>query len=1273
MTKNPQTPPAPPETKGGSLADFYSTNGITWGAADLFMVGEHNAQNRVAEFLGILRTISHPDGRPALRTIVVMLPPFEKEPAAYLTELRAAFPAAVEALRGRSATADEVRIAFANIFCQRSDTLDAASLIALTGQLAPNSAAIITHAALYRAAGVGPNGYGVTVPDDIWTPHLRSLIQDLEIRAVEMEAYVVVDAGSFLPWRKENLDALMTLDSCVTGTSDSGRSPLTIVDEVQRWTALAAEGNLGTMTAEIEAIDGLSNRRKALVRLQMLSSAGLGLEVKKEIESRPDLTANLDPETALKVAVLANDCGAHSTAEELLSRAADGLQSQEDVELALNVADDIGNSKLFATFERKLSLLFPASNGLRRHRLFSQLQVRNYEAAATLFDPPRSDSDRESRDYFHDLSECLNETRDADVEAELKRLSDRYPSRHANSLRACARYLEARGQRGQAVMMLVNGAADKSLSGDRAIAGLALDMIERGLLLLDPQIENDIVFKIVKWVAVKLAGSPQDGALRSRIAKLTSPEVLGSNGLPMIAAVVVSLFAKPITPRPTRPVNEWPRACSPEELEVLLERGMRFLAEQRPIVIGKRVFPSESLNVSAGSALAGLSRLVEHMGRNIAEDGDVQTMEACVAIAGAIAPLSAEPNGDLLVLRLAALSLTTAGRVQRARDLAEQALNIAREDPLRQRHAWFVFADVYARQGNLGEALIALACCSVADPTPSWDQVWYETLLLLRIFRDLGMIPLALPLIEPARRALIEMRAPSHYSFRLETTELQMRLLELDAAKAPDRSQIAILVSDLDRNVRQIMEVHDEIEPVAALFANALRLADEQQVSVPESSSSLLTEILTLVSSTSRGLIEATAVIRPSVGQLVPLVHRMEQARYAEDVGFDVRHLVIVARRVLARSLDMNVEDAIYASEVLTDQAMAVSLVESQPRFLSDDRARPANAARALSKLGISVVTLANTDAGLVRTISSGGQAYGPIVESVSVFSKERLARWSENYPVSYKRVADVNEFYLSTDGIGVSELPDRSVVIASTDMQGFPPNLLNVACDLAGRTRRLASAPSLAWLDAKMREGQYKFDGRIAAWIPDAAPDGHLPTLAIVSERLHDSFVRHQVVLSNGASPPEGLAGAGMVIVAAHGGLADDARYFRVVTDDVDLAIASSTLSGSLSGVGVVVLFVCSGGRLDKHPGGSTTVGLAKSLLNRGCGAVIAPPWPLDSSIPPYWLPTFLAAWSNGESVLDACFEANERVRSIMGDDPAKYLAMSVYGNPMMRTSVRN
>jgi hypothetical protein len=78
--------------------------------------------------------------------------------------------------------------------------------------------------------------------------------------------------------------------------------------------------------------------------------------------------------------------------------------------------------------------------------------------------------------------------------------------------------------------------------------------------------------------------------------------------------------------------------------------------------------------------------------------------------------------------------------------------------------------------------------------------------------------------------------------------------------------------------------------------------------------------------------------------------------------------------------------------------------------------------------------------------------------------------------------------------------------------------------------------------------------------------------------------------------------------------------------------------------------------------------IGLTKQLLDQGCSAVIASPRPLHASVPAYWLPAFLDAWSSGRPVIDANFEANKAVEKAMGDFPAYCLAMSVFGNPLQK-----
>jgi hypothetical protein len=190
---------------------------------------------------------------------------------------------------------------------------------------------------------------------------------------------------------------------------------------------------------------------------------------------------------------------------------------------------------------------------------------------------------------------------------------------------------------------------------------------------------------------------------------------------------------------------------------------------------------------------------------------------------------------------------------------------------------------------------------------------------------------------------------------------------------------------------------------------------------------------------------------------------------------------------------------------------------------------------------------------------------------------------------------------------------------------------------------------------------------GDSVGWIPIATADGADQTLAIVADRLSTPLQDHGIKLDTNPAVPENFAGSELAIVAAHGGIIPEGRFFQVVADDANLKVTSADISRAVQNVGLVVLFVCSAGRFDKHPMADTTVGLAKELLDRGCSTVIASPWPLRASVPAYWLPAFLEAWAAGRPVIDANFEANKAVEKALGDSPAYCLAMTVFGDPLL------
>ncbi|MGI8508655.1 MAG: hypothetical protein ACR2MQ_04965 [Gemmatimonadaceae bacterium] len=755
--------------------------------------------------------------------------------------------------------------------------------------------------------------------------------------------------------------------------------------------------------------------------------------------------------------------------------------------------------------------------------------------------------------------------------------------------------------------------------------------------------------------------------------RLIALEVLGGRGLAIIAAVVVALAGRPV------PIDEGPSlrrratACDDEQLRELLRRGFDWVREERIVTLGRHVFPASKLPVSADEAILGLERLIEVQGTQLSDDDDVRAMEATLLLAMSIAPLCSDPDEDLALLRIALGKLALAGRVQRARDLAEQAFVGGQLPPRRARRAWFTFADCCQRLGDVRTALIAMACALAAKGEASWEQLWYESILVLRLFRDIGAVELARPLLDVARSAIARTGESPASRVRLETMELQLDLIDLHGVEARNGARLGDLIRRATINLEQVVVLEDELMPAVAVLGELLRLAADLHVAVPEAARDALQASLGRLRSRQRWFVELMSNPEPSVAQVLELAKQFEAARFSDDVAFDLRHLATVARRLLGTPAANDPAVAIYATELRSDQAIKLPAqppTNPQPAGLRTSLNSALEAAQRIGVGDLAVVMLATAKNGLRRVVVKNDRVPAVAIEPISVFSEERLFEWTRNFPYGYASAANPNVFFTSTEGIGLSDLPERAVIVASTELQPYPPNLFRVEDELAGRSRRLAAVPSLAWLDAA-RSREFQSDGRSVAWIPTAEPDEEFPTLAVLAEALDESFARFGISVSTGSTPPKDLAGAELLIVAAHGGVAEEHRFFRVVQDDVQQRMGSTTFARWLANVGAVVLFVCSAGRVDKHPHAGTTIGLAKQLLDNGCRAVIAPPWPLEISVPRYWLPAFLGAWTSGAPVIDACYLANVAVRTNLADEPIKDLAMTVYGDPLfVRTS---
>jgi hypothetical protein len=745
---------------------------------------------------------------------------------------------------------------------------------------------------------------------------------------------------------------------------------------------------------------------------------------------------------------------------------------------------------------------------------------------------------------------------------------------------------------------------------------------------------------------------------------------MGLRGLAILMSITLGLARKQHEPEPLADLGAWPKAASDNAILNFLDPTLRWMAKASPVMIGHIDLPKALVPSDTDSLVMGLLRFLER--QPIDEDRGYDLFKQILVCAVALAPHASMKDMDLSVLRLAAVRMALANRHQVARDYAETAMLLAGDVPRRARIAELCHGDVYARTNNLHEALIAACCGLTAEVTATPDQIWYESMLLFRIARDLGMTDDALAFLDAGRQALLQFGALGQYEIQIDTSALQLRVLQLSKHDDVDPSMLPGLLDDLVANARVVLSDDHQVGPVAIMLGQIVREARLAGLDVAPEALDVLAELTKRSDPSQRPVLEAALKAQPSTADVATLVQTIDSAHHVEDFAFDIRQIIVVAQRLL--STEQALADpavASFAVELLSD--LAILPPGASGPVLPREADRPlaqATAMAAAASLPVVFVGLSSEGALLHVTVGPD-ETTPPVREDKTVFDRSFFQKWVEEFPFKYGIDEDTfNLFHTSTALLGVSDLPQRAAIVASAVLQRIPPNILRIGEALAGEDRRLFMVPSMSWFEAA-RASPPRY-GKSSAWIStEATPEGSL-TLQIMADRLRDMLSDRGIDLDEEPAMPQRLAGSEVAIVAAHGGLLPGGFYFHVIANDATLKTAARRFAEAIRDTEVAILFICSGGRVDSHPMSNTTVGLAKYALEAGCKCVVASPWPLDSRVPSYWLPAFLAAWEAGKAVVDATFEANQAVKARFSPEPKDYLAMAVYGDGLRSRAPR-
>ncbi|KPF50530.1 hypothetical protein IP65_19675 [Novosphingobium sp. AAP1] len=1250
-----------------TLADLVARC-LQFGNADVFALGAQLSIKRLGEIAGYAFMMGDADGKPAASAVTLILPPAGGRTSEdMVAEVEDGLSRAWRQFdEDDERTAPFVANARKNLRIEQMENFEAVVLVARLARAEDREFLVVGEASLYRHPDAKLPTIEPCSVEDVWCAHLHRLMLGAEATAQKTGSYVALDIAEYFPSRATNMDLLQSAGD--VGLVSSDFTPRMSHDEVLGHVGAlydaAARGDVGAALAAIGKEDRMSELQNWMLRLVVHDRAGLRDQVHAMLDGFREVAADFDVRTLVSVARIAAENDRDDMAQALLEQALPDLRSETDLEQAAHAAHKTGRQPLVEAVREKLRRLHRGSELLRLDDASAAARDGDYATAAALLAGATDEANRERAKMFYILAEGVA-SHDFETPTALARaLCQQLPERASSIQYELIRSLERCGRRSDALELLLSG----DIVWTENWFSIAAGLVGRALVA-DPQIVTEDVMRMLLGICIEhLSQHPDDALARMSIADLLDSTRVGSVGIALLAFTAINgaSFSLVIEPEPKQSA----RLDDISRVSAILERILLWLAEQGDgvIITGRHHIPAEVLKENPDAVLDGLLRLADHFAPDASDETDATLMNHLAAAAVAVAPSAADADRDLAVIRGVALKLGLGGRPQHARDLAEQVLQLAGDRPERRRKALTTFADIYGRLGHTREALLTLAAAMALPMPQGLHEVWTEQTLLLRLARDVGLTDQALKLIGRLRLAIAEAGSPGGYDHRLNTLEIlaqdqKRRYGDKDAWSAEE------LLRAATANASAILDTGDEVLPITFMIKQLSDEAVEKSIAVPAETLKLLDKLIDRLAPAHRTLITAIAR-RPDLASVAAFTGPIQASRYNEDASYDLRLARVMSRRLARAAVaDGDPGAFAYAVETLATQGIgsrnSKGEVVAATRVLSDQKGALL-AAVSIAAYGLPVVGMVLDEQGLMTmTVSTDGTA-----ESLAVardtFDPSSLPAWRERYPYWYSDPKlDEPGFRASTERIGLPSLPERALIV-SGDMTNVPPNVLRVDGLLAGENRVIATTPSLGWLQSSLMNARVG-NGSAAAWIPVVESEAGTDVLELLRDEISDVLDGSSIRLDTTTRSPMALSGADLAIIGAHGGLAEPNRYFRSLSDDRDEPADLRLLNDALRGSRIALLFVCSGGRLDRHPESGGLVGIPNRLLDLGLDAVVAPAWPIPFNAPRPWLRAFLSEWYRGAPAIDACASANQAVAKASSHDLRRSLAMTLHGNPFI------
>jgi hypothetical protein len=654
-------------------------------------------------------------------------------------------------------------------------------------------------------------------------------------------------------------------------------------------------------------------------------------------------------------------------------------------------------------------------------------------------------------------------------------------------------------------------------------------------------------------------------------------------------------------------------------------------------------------------------------------------------------PTKEDPQ-DLRLVGIAVEVLADNHDLVSAFELAFQALAISTysQHKIAVRYAWGILAEAFLRARKYADALVCWNCAaSIVDEPILSDIALREVITLIHAMLGLQVWESADALLDIARvRFKLTGRGEiiPHYLLYLEAQVMLAQALGEGVAADKVASRAVALVGPVSEILRS-KRYGGVLRGIASVFSAVIRLCEMSGTSVPVQIRGAFDELMSAMGEPDASRYRALSLREISVRQLLEL-----GAMFAVDAQGEALNeswaLSVLGPRALTEAVKANSAiNALTSLELMTGHHVRAFRYRSEDTILTQfsKGRRDASAfdrwisalelfAQKFSETGEQIEAVGlDSENRLVRVTIHKGKLYGPIVEPRSVFDPSALDQWNRD---GFNRLRSLDRFspygydevQRVVSGLGLSSLSKgtATIVLQSGHAAIVPANLLVREDGFVGESP-VAVVPSLSWLKS-VRSSQRKATGKVAAWTAKPDANAAISALRIVNEYVHDWFLSVPTELRWRGEPdgPPDLA-----VVSAHGIVEANGPFFRMLKDEQERPMALGYLEKTLSGVGVVVLLVCSAGKVARSPFLNSSLSLPQRLLDGGCRAVVASPWPLDASKAGRWLELFVSVWREGFNVADAVYFANSELRR-QSAHPLDWLAMYVFGDPLVRADDR-